>query len=179
MGAEDPSAIRNQSSRVQRLPLPVGSPHPVRRLRRVPRLAGRGGAVRVLIGLVATAAGGLLGALPPTVAVAVDRSGYHVAGVTLPPRGAGVYAGPEGAIVVAGRRAAGSTTLHGAPMVGSCEVATDGRRERCQFEIGGRRVAADDTLDGGGWTRRYDDGQVVRIELRARQPVPVPIAIGR
>lgn len=164
---------------MQRLPLPVGSPHPVRRLRRVPRLAGRGGTVRVLVGLVATAAGGLLGALPPAVTVAVDRAGYHVADVTLPPRGAGIYAGPEGAVVVAGPRAAGSTTLHGARMVGSCELAPGGRRERCRFEIGGRQVTADDMLDGGGWTRRYDDGQVVRIALPARQPVPVPIAIGR
>jgi hypothetical protein len=165
---------------LQRLPLPVGSRHPVREARRVPRLAiGGRRTFSVLAGLAAAAAGGLLGALPPAIAVGLDGSGYHLGDVTLPQVGPGVYASGQGAVVIEGTRAAGSTALGGRPMRGSCQVSADGRHERCRFQVAGRSITADDQLDGPGWTRRYGDGQVVRIELKGARPVPVPIAIGR
>jgi hypothetical protein len=113
----------------------------------------------------------------------MDASGYRVGDVWLPAQGGGVYAGPAGAVVIAqvpeGTRAAGSTRLRGLPMRGACELARDRRSERCTFELGRRTLTAADVLRGGGWDRRYGDGQVVRIGLENGRPVPVPIAIGR
>ncbi|HYW27451.1 MAG TPA: hypothetical protein VE953_24985 [Terriglobales bacterium] len=165
---------------LQRLPLPVGSPHPVRQPARLRRSRlGLGGAATTMLGLVAAAAGGLLGATPSTVTVGVDTGSYHVGDVTLPSHGGGVYAGPEGAVVVQGPDAAASTRLRGVTALGSCRLAADARSERCTFDLGGRRLTAEDRLSGGGWDRRYDDGVTARIALIGGRPVPVPIALGR
>jgi hypothetical protein len=161
---------------LQRLPLPVGSPHPVRSVRRGPRARLRPGA---LLGLLAASAGAALGATQPAVTVGMDGGAYRVGEVTLTARGGGVYAGPEGAVVVDGPRAAASTRLHGMRMVGSCRLDADARGERCTFDLGGAALTARDRLAGGGWDRRYGDGATVRIELRGGRPVPVPIALGR
>jgi hypothetical protein len=113
----------------------------------------------------------------------MDPGGYRVGDVSLPARGGGVYAGPAGAVVIApgpgGTRAAASTRLHGLPMRGACELAPNRRSERCTFDLGGRTVTAVDVLRHGGWDRRYQDGQLVRIDLEGGRPVPAPIAIGR
>jgi hypothetical protein len=165
---------------LQRLPLPVGSPHPVRRPLRA---AGRGSRLArgaaALAGLLAAAGGAALAATPPTVTVGMDAGAYRVGEVTLPARGGGVYAGPDGAVVVDGPRAAGATRLRGVRMLGSCRLAADARGERCTFDLGGRQLTAVDRLDGGGWDRRYGDGATVRISLSGGRPVPVPIALGR
>jgi hypothetical protein len=165
---------------LQRLPLPVGSPHPVRQPARArwSRLrASR--SVTALLGLLAAAAGGLLGAAPSTVTVGMAASAYRVGDVVLPARGGGVYSGPEGAVVVQGPVAAGSTRLHGATALGSCRLAAGARSERCTFVLGGRRLTAEDRLASGGWDRRYDDGMTARIALSGGRPVPVPIPLGR
>jgi hypothetical protein len=165
---------------LQRLPLPVGSPHAVRR----PPPAARRGlrpvrAAAAVLGLAAAAGGAVLGATPSPVTVGMDAGAYRVGDVTLPARGGGVYAGPEGAVVVDGPAAAASTRLRGVPMVGSCRLAADARSERCAFDLGGRRLTALDRLAGGAWERRYDDGTAVRIGLSDGRPAPVPIALGR
>jgi hypothetical protein len=168
---------------MQRLPLPVGSPHAVRQRGRAWRSARWGRPLVALAGLAAAAAGAALGAAPPVVTAGLDRQGYHVAGATLPAHGDGVYAGPEAAVVIAGEpeatRAAGSTTLRGARMLGSCTLPRGARSEGCAFELDGRPLTAVDDLRGGGWDRRYSDGQTARIELVGGRPVPVPIAVGR
>jgi len=165
---------------LQRLPLPVGSPHPVRQ---PARAGGRrlrvGRAATALVGLAAAVAGALLGTTPSPVTVGMDAAAYRVGDVTLPARGGGVYSGPEGAVVVQGDVAAGSTRLRGASALGSCRLAADGRSERCTFLLGGRHLAAEDRLAGEGWDRRYDDGATARIALARGRPVPVPFALGR
>jgi hypothetical protein len=167
----------------QRLPLPVGSPHPVRRPHRTRPALERRRILTVLVGLAAAAGGAVLGAVPPTVSVGLDAAGYRVGDVVLAPRGGGIYAGPEAAVVIApdpaGTRAAATTRLDGVPMTGSCRLAPDGRGERCTFALGGRTVRAVDRLDGSAWERTYDDGRRARIELAGGRPVPVPIAVGR
>src|SRR5207247_11080120 len=136
-----------------------------------------------LLGLLAAAGGAALGASPPASTVRLDGQGYHVDDFLLPPRGAGVYAGPEAAVVIvhdgAGTRAAAATHLDGVRAVGSCRQPPDGRTERCTFDLGGRRIEAVDRLDGGGWQRTYGDGRRVRIDLAGGQPAPVPIPLGR
>lgn len=168
----------------QRLPLPVGSPHAVRRPRRVFR-GGRSleRTLLTLAGLGAAIAGAALTALPPTVAVGLDRSGYRIGDVLLEGRGEGVYSSPEAALVLAEQgdsvRAGASTHLGGEPMVGGCRTAPDGRSEHCWFQVGDRTLAADDRLQDGAWQRRYDDGREVRIQLREGRPLPVPFLVGR
>jgi hypothetical protein len=132
-----------------------------------------------MLGLAAAAGGAVLGAAPPPVAVGMDAGAYRVGDVTLPARGGGIYAGPEGAVVVDGALAAASTRLRGVPMIGSCRLAADARSERCVFDLGGRRLTARDRLAGGAWERIYDDGTSVRITLTGGRPAPVPIALGR
>jgi len=136
-----------------------------------------------MLGLAAAVTGAVLATMTPTVDVALDAGSYRVGNVTLPARGGGVYASASGAVVIAeggdGLRASGSTRLHGVRMVGFCRLTTDQRSERCSFELGGRSVTAIDQLDGGGWNRRYQDGQRLRIQLDGGRPVPVPIALGR
>lgn len=168
----------------QRLPLPVGSPHPVRQARRI--FQGHPGARRTLLailGVVAAAGGAVLTALPPEVSVGLDRQGYRVGEARLPARGAGLYAGAGGALVLQDdgglTSAAASTQLNGEHMVGACRLANGGRSERCWFELGGRPLWAEDRLRSGGWDRRYDDGRTVRIVLEGGRPVPVPFALGR
>jgi len=164
---------------LQRLPLPVGGPHPVRRPLRAARSWLRPGTASTLLGLVAAAAGATLGATPPGMTVGMDAASYRVGDVTLPARGGGVYAGPEGAVVVRGSLAAASTRLRGTRALGSCRLAADARSERCTFVLGGRALTADDHLAGGGWDRRYDDGAAARIGLGDGRPIPVPIPLGR
>jgi hypothetical protein len=168
----------------QRLPLPVGSPHPVRRVRRIFR--GHPGGKRTLLailGIVAATGGAVLTALPPEVSVGLDRQGYRVGEVRLSPRGAGVYTGAGGALVLQGEggqaRAGASTQLNGEHMVGGCLVGDGGLSERCWFDLEGRALLAEDRLRSGGWDRRYDDGRTVRIVLEGGRPVPVPFALGR
>ena len=136
-----------------------------------------------MLGLAAAAAGAVLANMTPGVEVARDAGSYRVGNVTLLARGSGVYAGASGAVVIAeganGIRASGSTRLHGVRMVGLCQMAPDQRSERCSFDLGGRSLTAVDQLDRGGWNRRYQDGQQLRIQLDASRPVPVPIALGR
>jgi hypothetical protein len=162
----------------------VGSPHAIRRGGRVFRgSAARGRTFLVLLGMAAAAAGGALSALPPTVSVELDASGYHLGAVRLAPQGDGVYAGPGGAVVLArgarGTEAGGSTYLDGRHMVGVCRPADRGTAEHCSFTLDGRRVEADDRLRDGGWERTYSDGRRARIELPGGRPVPVPFALGR
>lgn len=168
----------------QRLPLPVGSPHPIRQARRVYR--GEGGVARTLLtllGMAAAAAGAVLTTIPTPVAAGIDDRGYHVGDVRLEARGDNVYAGAGGAVVLApdgdGTRAGASTYMNGAHMVGTCRLGAPATTEQCSFTIDGRRLAADDRLDAGGWNRRYDDGRTTRIELVGGRPVPVPFALGR
>jgi hypothetical protein len=156
----------------------------VRRARRVFR--GHPGGRRTLLailGIVAAAGGAVLTALPPEVSVGLDRQGYRVDQVRLPPRGAGVYAGDGGALVLQGEgtlaSAGASTQVNGEHMVGGCRVGNGGRSERCWFELGGRPLVAEDRLRSGGWDRRYDDGRTVRIVLEGGRPIPVPFALGR
>ncbi len=168
--------------RPQRLPLPIGSPHPVRRqIRpvRFPRVTRR--QITILAGVAAAALGAVLGLDQPAVTVAMDDSSYRVGDVVLPAQGRGIYAGPGGAVVFGpdGMVASGSTQLHGVKMLGSCRLAPDLRSERCSFDLGGRTLSADDRLDGMGWDRRYQDARQVRISLANGHPIPVPIALGR
>lgn len=164
---------------LQRLPLPVGSPHPVRQVLPGGRARLRPGGAAALLGLLAATAGAVLGAVPPTVTVAVDTGAYRVGDAVLPARGGGVYAGAAGAVIVQGPLAAGSTRLRGVSALGSCRLAADARSERCTFDLGGRSVTAEDRLAGGGWDRRYGDGVTARIALSEGRPVPVPLPLGR
>jgi hypothetical protein len=168
----------------QRLPLPVGSPHAVRQRRRV----FRGGrplerTVLTVAGVGAALAGAVLTAVPPTVVVGLDASGYRVGDVVLEAQGQGVYASPEAAVVLVQNgdtaRAGASTHLNGERMLGGCRMPPGGRSERCWFQVDGRTLSAVDTLRDGGWERRYGDGQQVRIQLREGRPLPVPFPIGR
>jgi hypothetical protein len=109
----------------------------------------------------------------------MDATAYHVGDVSLPARGGGVYAGPEGAVVVRGPVAAASTRLRGANALGSCRLMAGARSERCTFVLAGRRLTSEDRLNGAGWDRRYDDGVTARIGLSGRAAVPVPIPLGR
>jgi hypothetical protein len=168
----------------QRLPLPVGSPHAVRRPRRVFR--GARPLERILLtvlGMSAALAGVVLTLLPPTVTVGLDSHGYSVGDVLLEPRGQGIYTSPEAALVLfedAGAvRAGASTHVGGERMLGGCRVSPRGRSERCWFQLGGHSHSAVDTLRDGGWERRYEDGRQVRIHLKGGRPVPVPFPIGR
>jgi hypothetical protein len=171
---------------LQRLPLPVGSPHPVRS----GRLSRPGWRIRAwwrpliaAAGLAAAAAGAVLGTTPPTVPVALDAGAYRIGDATLSATGGGVYTGQAGALVVAtgpaGTRAAGSTRLHGQPATGSCTLPASGATERCTFVLAGRTIAANDRLRDGGWDRRYADGQAIRMQLARGRPIPVPFPIGR
>ena len=169
----------------QRLPLPIGSQHPVRRWRRdwSTRLDSRGRTALALLGVAAAGTGAYLGAVPPAGTVGLDSGGYHVGGTTYTARGGGVYAGPAGAVVIVQEaggqtRAGASTHLDGAPMLGACALPRDGRTERCTFQLEGSRLGATDRLADGGWDRRYDDGATVRIPLQNGRPVPVPFALG-
>ena len=168
----------------QRLPLPVGSPHAVRRRLRV----FRGGpplerTLLSLVGMAAAVAGAVLTALPPTTSAALDASGYQVGEVRLQARGQDVYAGPEAALVIVqeegAARAGASTHVNGERTVGGCRMPAGGRSERCWFQIGDRTVSAEDRFKDGGWDRRYDDGARVRIEVRGGRPLPVPFPVGR
>jgi len=165
---------------LQRLPLPVGSPHPIRR---GGRQAGRRRPGPVLIGALAACAGAVIASQPPDLTVGLDPGAYRVGDVRLPARGQGVYAGPEGAVVIVrhpdATLAAASTDLHGTHMVGRCRLPSEGRTERCTFRLGSRTLRAVDELDHGGWDRRYQDGRRVRIVLAGAVPAPVPIALGR
>jgi hypothetical protein len=168
----------------QRLPLPVGSPHPIRRASRI--FQGEPGPERTalaLTGMLAAAAGALLTALPTAVPAGLDGRGYRVGEVWLDSRGSGVYLGAAGALVLVedpgGALAGASTHLNGERMVGSCRMAIGGRSESCSFLLGGRSLSAEDRLRDGGWDRLYDDGRTIRISLDGGRPVPVPFAVGR
>ena len=76
-------------------------------------------------------------------------------------------------------RAGASTRVDGEPAVGGCRMPAQASGERCWFELGGRRLTAEDSLRGGAWERVYDDGTRVRIELADGRPVPVPFPLGR
>ncbi|HSR21914.1 MAG TPA: hypothetical protein VLW53_00065 [Candidatus Eisenbacteria bacterium] len=165
---------------LQRLPLPLGGPHPVRRPARPARSWRRlARSAAPLLGLVAAAGGAALGATPPAVTAGVDAGAYRLGDIVLAARGDGVYAGPEGAVIVRPPLAAGSTRLRGVPALGSCRLNADGRGERCIFELGGRTLTAEDRLANGGWERRYQDGVTIRIGLSGGRPAPVPIPLGR
>src|SRR5207253_6852997 len=84
----------------QRLPLPIGSRHPVRRLRRAwnARMASRGRAALALFGVAAAGTGAYLGSVPPSITVGLDRAGYHVGAATYTARGGGVSAGAAGPV---------------------------------------------------------------------------------
>lgn len=169
----------------QRLPLPIGGQDPTRRYRR-PWFASSRDRNRVLLltaAVTLTVAGGLLGARQPVVSVELGKGAYTIGSIDLPAQGGGVYAGPQGAVVIdqssAGTvRAGGSTMLHGVPAQGTCTVPAGGRSEHCSFSLGGRGLAADDARTAGGWHRIYSDGQAVDIALPAGT-VPVPFPLGR
>jgi hypothetical protein len=169
----------------QRLPLPIGSPNAVRAPGRTWRggAAVSGRAMLGLLGVLAAGAGAYLGSTPPPVTVSVDAAAYHLGTVSFPARGAGVYAGPHGAVVIIDSgsvtRSSASTRLNGVSMLGSCTIDHRAAVESCRFTLDGRAVAAEDRLDAGGWQRSYEDGRTVRIRLAGGRPVPVPFALGR
>jgi hypothetical protein len=169
----------------QRLPLPIGSSHPIRRRRVwIARAAPSRRAWAALVGVASAGVGAYLGAAPPLVPVGLDAAGYHVASTTYAPRGGGVYWGRGGAVVIAlgaggETRAGASTHLDGRAMVGACRLQASRSSERCEFELDGSRLGATDRLAGGGWDRRYDDGRTARIPLAGGRPVPAPFALGR
>jgi hypothetical protein len=167
----------------QRLPLPVGSPHAVRRPRRV----FRGGVplertLLTVVGMLAAIAGAVLTALPPTASAGLDASGYRVGDVRLEGRGEGVYTGPEAALVIVqeagATRAGASSHVKGERMVSGCLMAAGGRSERCWFQVGNRTLSAEDRFQNGGWERRYDDGGRARVDLESGRPLPVPFPVG-
>jgi hypothetical protein len=167
----------------QRLPLPVGSPHAVRRPRRVFR--GGPTPARTLLtvaGMAAAIAGALMTALPPTASAGLDASGYQIGDVRLEARGQDVYAGPEAAMVIVqeagATRAGASSHVGGERLAGGCRMPVGGRSERCWFQVGDHTMSAEDSFRDGGWDRRYDDGGRVRIELKSGRPLPVPFPLG-
>src|SRR5262249_60449730 len=91
---------------LQRLPLPIGSPHPIRRSPHPVRLSAQGRPAFVaLLGLAAAATGAVLGAGPPSVAVGLGPDGYRVGGVRLSAQGGGGQAkGAEGVVHGGGAR---------------------------------------------------------------------------
>lgn len=168
----------------QRLPLPVGSPHAVRRRLRVFRSGPPLERTLIsLVGMAAAVAGAVLTLLPPTTSVALDAGGYQVGDLRLEARGQSLYTGQGAALVIveeAGTaRAGASTHLKGERMVGACRTPAGGRSEHCWFQIGDRVLLAEDTFKNGGWDRRYEDGGRVRIDIRGGQPLPVPFPVGR
>lgn len=167
----------------QRLPLPLGSPHPVRTSSRPwqRRTVDGTGLVLIGAGLLAGIGGAWLGVSPPPARVWLDAQGYHLGSVTLVFRGGGVYTSAAGALVILWEpdttRAGAATHLDGARMLGSCTMHQGA--EECSFLLAGVRVEAQDRLRTSGWDRRYGDGRTVRIELGRGPPVPVPFALGR
>jgi hypothetical protein len=169
----------------QRLPLPIGGRDPFRRYGRLWFVSGRD-RLRILLltaGVIAAAAGGLVGSQTPAVAVSADNNAYSLGSIHLPAQSPGIYAGPEGAVVIEQPQpgviqAGGSTNLHGVPMLGTCAVDPGDRTESCLFSIAGQTLRADDIRTNNGWRRRYQDGQEVDISLPAGT-VPVPFALGR
>ena len=92
------------------------------------------------------------------MAVGLDRQGYHVAGVTLPPRGRGVYAGPQAAVVVveapgAIRAAASVGSCRGLPVGGSglftCDLGTLAVGAAAQVAFVLKVTAHSGTISGG------------------------------
>src|SRR5262249_5137269 len=139
----------------QRLPLPIGSPHPLRGSQPPVRLSSHGRpAAAAMLGLAAAVTGAVLATMTPTVDVALDAGSYRVGNVTLPARGGGVYASASGAVVIAegggGLRAAGSTGPRGVGRGGSCGLTRDQGGERGRWGGGGRAVKAIDQRGGGG-----------------------------
>jgi hypothetical protein len=134
------------------------------------------------LGLLTAGTGAVLGALPPPLSAGLESEAYQVGSVRLPARGGGVYAGPQGALVLVVEptvvRAGAATEFAGQPMIGSCTMVRDGRAERCRFRLGSQRLEATDRLQGNAWLRTYSDGEQVRIALLGA-PVPVPFPLGR
>lgn len=154
--------------------------HWLRRPARPRRRLLDGTLLLALSGVLLAAGGVWLATLTPRVDVSVTARAYRVDGVTLPARGGGVYRGGAGVIILrdSGRRldGAASATTAGAPMTADCQGVA-GRSERCTFRIGTHTLHAVDTWQGGAWTRVYDGGRRVRLEMVRGRPVPVPVPV--
>jgi hypothetical protein len=164
----------------QNVPLgPLDSPHAVRRRRLRPR-PPEAHLTLIGIGLALAGLGVWISASPPSITVRRTQSSYRIGGSTLWARGQGTYIGAGGVLVFEDEgevvRAAASSTLNGAPMVGLCTWTRGSRQERCQFRLGGLRLTAVDSLTASGWDRRYDSGSEVVLETGGAA-VPVPFAV--
>jgi hypothetical protein len=135
-----------------------------------------------LVGVSAALGGAYFGSLPAAYVVELRPDAYVVAGVPLPAQGEGVYGGSGGAVVLVRREGAlwagSSASLDGRPARGSCLLRDGESRERCDFDVGGRRFSALDEQSWRGWARRYDDGRRIEIWVRQGSRVPVPLALG-
>jgi len=157
--------------------------------RRWQRIRGRMRPMKVLRvvltagGLCAAVAAGLLAAFGggSQISVSLDADTYRVGGAVLHRVSDGTYVG-AGVVVIRQRghgmvRAAASAQEGGLAVTGVCDVDVGHALERCRFQLGGRRLEAVDVYERHGWTRRYADGVVVRLE--AASPIPVPFPVGR
>jgi len=141
---------------------------------------------RLLHGACAVAAVGCAGAgaalliARTTVTVSISASTYRIGDAVLHATSPDIYTG-DGALVISadgqGVRAAASAVVGGRAWEGVCEVNGSGGRETCEFWSGTSRVGTIDVWSGGGWERRYSDGQ--RVMIGAPHGAPVPFPVGR
>ncbi|MDQ6747203.1 MAG: hypothetical protein M3010_03735 [Candidatus Dormibacteraeota bacterium] len=136
----------------------------------------------MLLGVLLAVGGAWLGAHPAPVAVSIDRAGYHLGGIVLPPVATGRYSG-DAAVAVrqddGQLRASAAGKLRGVPMQGLCIYVVGSDTEQCIFVVGKHSFHAEDRAVGPRWHRRYDDGRTVDIRLGdAAHPTPVPLPVG-
>lgn len=116
----------------------------------------------------------------------VDAAGYHIGSILLRAVGTGHY--ESGAVVLVSHQPSGATEaassmdMAGVHVVGSCHALHTA--EHCIFKMSdGRTLTAEDVLVSTDvqmwWQRHYSDGAGIRIDLRDRAVVPVPILLGR
>jgi hypothetical protein len=160
--------------------LPLGQPGVSHRWRpRRPRAVLRVAAGAV--GVVATAVGLLLAAMPAAPTLRVDANSYRVGDGLLRATGNGRYTG-DAALVVGSTtngvtRAAADAVVRGRDESGICVMSVSQLEERCLFVAGASTVSAVDRWTGTGWNRRYDDG--VTVTIPANSMVPLPFEVER
>ena len=141
-------------------------------------------------GLTLTAAVGLaalavrVATITPSVAVFVDRAGYHIGDRVMVRQDGQLFTGDAAIALVqdgALMRAGASTMYEGQHTTGHCVMSGDS--EACVFSIGTVLLSSEDRLDRAGghvaWERSYHDGRTVRIPIPEGNPVPVPLPLGR
>ena len=167
------------------LPIPVGAEAPqgstIRRWQQHPFRTRLEYGVTIL-GLCLEAAGAWLGTHSAPLEVGVDGSGYHAGSTVLKAAGPGVYTGDSAVIV----RSIDSRVLAVAvgrigveSMQGRCTYVISANAEDCDFAVGKDHFHAHDTLSGGSWQRRYDNGRTLELKLvdpSRPSPVPIPLA---